>query len=78
MFHLQQVRAQISQPEHSESGKVFRDLLSALEGGSSFDLSRLDGLSYKEFDTAVECIREWRSLRYIQADGTVYSFPLHG
>ncbi|MCB1959729.1 MAG: hypothetical protein KDE68_04260 [Rhodocyclaceae bacterium] len=78
MFHLQQLRAHLSQPEKSESGQVFRDLLGALERGSSFDMSRLDALSYKEFDMAVECIREWRSLRYIQPDDPVYAFPLNG
>ncbi len=51
--------------------------LEALEKGQTFDLSRLDSLSYQEFEIAVETIREWRSLRYIQADDPVYSFPLH-
>jgi predicted transcriptional regulator len=77
MFNLHHVRAQLQNPENPVSASVFRDLIQALEQGSQFDLSRLDSLSYAEFEMAVESIREWRSLRYIQADDPVYSFPLH-
>jgi len=77
MFNLHQVRAQLDNPANPESTRVFRDLIQALEHGGSFNLSELDALSYAEFEMAVESIREWRSLRYIQADDAVYSFPLH-
>jgi len=77
MFNLQHVRAQLAHPDELTSSAVFRELLQALEQGKTFDLSRLDALSYQEFEMAVETIREWRSLRYIQPDDPVYSFPLH-
>lgn len=77
MFNLQHIRAQLAHPDGPESSSVFRELLQALEEGRSFDMSRLDVLSYQEFEMAVETIREWRSLRYIQPDDPVYSFPLH-
>lgn len=77
MFNLQHVRAQLSNPDASESSSVFRHLIQALEQGQQFDLSSLDTLSYQEFEMAVETIREWRSLRYIRPDDPVYSFPLH-
>lgn len=78
MFNLQHVRAQLSDPQSSlQSTPVFRELLEALEQGRTFDLSKLDTLSYAEFEMAVETIREWRSLRYIRPDDPVYTFPLH-
>ena len=77
MFNLQHVRAQLANPDAPASSSVFRELLEALDKGQTFDMSRLDSLSYQEFEIAVETIREWRSLRYIQADDPVYSFPLH-
>ncbi len=77
MFNLHQVREQLKHAENPAADSVFRDLIAALEQGSPFDLSRLDSLSYADFEMAVESIREWRSLRYIQADDPVYSFPLH-
>jgi len=78
MFNLQHVRAQLANPDAATaSSAVFSDLLKALEQGQTFDLSRLDSLSYQEFEMAVETIREWRSLRYIRPDDPVYSFPLH-
>jgi len=77
MFNLQHVRAQLASPDATESSSVFRELLLALEQGQTFNLSRLDTLSYQEFEMAVETIREWRSLRYIRPDDPVYSFPLH-
>jgi hypothetical protein len=77
MFNLHHVRAQLDHPDNPAAASVFRELLQALEKGSPFDLSHLDNLSYAEFEMAVESIREWRSLRYVEPNDPVYSFPLH-
>ena len=77
MFNLYQVREQLKHADDPDVASVFRDLVAALEQGNPFELSRLDSLSYADFELAVESIREWRSLRYIRADDPVYSFPLH-
>ncbi|QID16138.1 hypothetical protein G3580_11755 [Nitrogeniibacter mangrovi] len=77
MFYLQHLRAQLREPQDPATASVLGDLVHALERGETFDLSRLDSLSYRDFEMAVESIREWRSLRYIQADDPVYTFPLH-
>ena len=77
MFNLAHVREQLRSSTHPPSSQVFRDLIASLEHGQAFDLTRLDGLCYHEFEMAVESIREWRTLRYIRADDPVYTDPLH-
>jgi hypothetical protein len=49
----------------SEATPVLRELCSALEAGSSFELGRLYQLDNKAFDLALDLLEEWRFDRHV-------------
>jgi hypothetical protein len=65
MLNVQRARAQIEKTTDPVAAGVLRDLLQGLESGGSFELGRLDALSYEDFQLAVSCIRTWRTSRYV-------------
>jgi hypothetical protein len=64
-MHLQAVFEKAHAPVADDSARIFRQLLDALEHDSPFDLQLLYRLSYPDFDTALNALREWRSQRYV-------------
>lgn len=64
-MHLQVLFEKASASANEASAQVFRQLLDALEHDAPFDLQQLYLLSYTDFDTALNALREWRSQRYV-------------
>jgi len=64
-MHLQALSEKAQAYPNESSSIIFRKLLDALEHDAPFDLQQLDQLSYGDFDTVLNALREWRSQRYV-------------
>lgn len=63
-MHLQTVFETARVENEKTTPGVFREMLTALQHDQPFDVQRLYDLPYKDFDTALNALREWRSQRY--------------
>lgn len=64
MNSLTHMRWIIKEHPADEKADFFRELLNALERSEPVSLSRLYELDYKDFELALETLRDWRLHRY--------------
>jgi hypothetical protein len=64
MNSLIQVRAIIKEHPADEKTDFFRELLNSLERSEPVSLSKMYELDYKDFELALETLRDWRLHRY--------------
>ncbi|MDD2610111.1 MAG: hypothetical protein PHX60_10535 [Giesbergeria sp.] len=64
MIAIKKAQKIIQREIDSAAASIFSELVLSLEKNTSFALHRLYELDYKNFEIAVEVIKEWRLDRY--------------
>lgn len=64
MNSLIQMRSIIKEHPADEKTDFFRELLNSLERSEPVSLSKMYDLDYKDFELALETLRDWRLHRY--------------
>jgi flagellar biosynthesis/type III secretory pathway protein FliH len=64
MIAIKKAQKIIQREMDSAAASIFSELVLALEKNTDFALHRLYELDYKNFEIAVEVIKEWRLDRY--------------
>lgn len=64
MNAVKKARRLIETDPYTEAAKTLSALVLSLEAASSFEMTRLYELGLKEFDLAIDILKEWRIDRY--------------
>ncbi len=64
MIAIKKAQKIIQRKTNSTVASIFSELVLSLEKSTAFNLHRLYELDYKNFEIAVEVIKEWRLDRY--------------
>lgn len=69
MKSLSYMQRKIKDNPSSPHSQFFRELLASLERGNPVAIGKMYDLSYKDFELALEILRDWRLHRYSAAAG---------
>jgi hypothetical protein len=68
MYAIKQARKRISSEPESQTAACLSALVIALENKQDFPISTIYDLPYKDFELALEVMREWRMDRHYSAN----------
>lgn len=77
MNAIRRLREHLQQNRSSPSAKVLAKLAVALANEREFPLSELYGLPLREFDLAMDLMRDWRLDRYYASRIRLFDVALH-
>lgn len=64
MKSLSSMRRLINENPSSSHSQFFKELLGSLERGDPISIGKMYDLNYKEFQLALEILKDWRLHRY--------------
>ncbi|GAB3364933.1 MULTISPECIES: hypothetical protein [Giesbergeria] len=77
MIAIKKAQKIIQREMDSVAATIFSELVLSLEKNTSFNMHRLYELDYKNFETAVEIIKEWRLDRYYASKVKILASALY-
>lgn len=77
MRSIKQVKKIIETNPKSEVGQTFAKLILSLETEQAFPMQTLYALSAKDFDLAIEVLRDWRLDRFYIGKSKVFDVSFH-
>jgi len=77
MIAIKKAQKIIQREIDSVAASIFSELVLSLEKNTNFNLHRLYDLDYKNFEIAVEIIKEWRLDRYYASKVKILASALY-
>lgn len=77
MIAIKKAQKIIQREIDSVAASIFSELVLSLEKNTNFNLHRLYELDYKNFEIAVEIIKEWRLDRYYASKVKILASALY-
>ena len=77
MIAIKKAQKIIQREIDSVAASIFSELVLSLEKNTNFNLHRLYELDYKNFEVAVEIIKEWRLDRYYASKVKILASALY-
>ncbi len=77
MIAIKKAQKIIQREIDSVAASIFSELVLSLEKDTNFNLHRLYELDYKNFEVAVEIIKEWRLDRYYASKVKILASALY-